>query len=223
MGKRRNNHVIVGLATALVIGVALVPMHFAMFDGPIWLRVLLAIGAAYGWMFGLFVFPIVLLMGIDKLREQRQAELEALGDENVVLSDPNGERKLHDYLTAITSMEARIGMLQRSAPYIPPEHRPPADAKLPRSGLTRLGWQLVGATLTVGMLTGIALGWWHAVDTAQGIDASASWWQPVGFARLLVCGAIGLVAALPLAGVAALFFMKTEIADDAGRDRPEAT
>jgi hypothetical protein len=34
-----------------------------------------------------------------------------------VTADPEGERKTHEYLTAITSTEARIGLLQRSQPW----------------------------------------------------------------------------------------------------------
>jgi hypothetical protein len=64
--------------------------------------------------------------------------LAKLGDDNVVKSDPDGERKLHEYLTAIGSTEARIGLLQRSDPYIPPEHRAPEGVKPPRVTLSRL-------------------------------------------------------------------------------------
>lgn len=75
--------------------------------------------AANGAWFGvLCILPIgVIHLGIRKLRAQRQVETEALGDDNTVTADPDGPRKTHEYLTAITSVEARIGLLQRSEPW----------------------------------------------------------------------------------------------------------
>lgn len=75
--------------------------------------------ATCGAMFGIFaILPLgVFHLGLVKAREQRQRAIAALGDDNTVTADPDGPRKLHEYLSAITSTEARIGLLQRSEPY----------------------------------------------------------------------------------------------------------
>jgi hypothetical protein len=77
--------------------------------------------AFMGCQLGAFVSVIlpygVVYLGWLKLRDQQDREVQALGDDNTVTADPEGPRKLHEYLTAITSMEARIGLLQRSEPY----------------------------------------------------------------------------------------------------------
>lgn len=74
------------------------------------------LGALGPWVFVYFAWR--------KLRRQREVEFAALGDDNTVTADPEGERKTHEYLTAITSTEARIGLLQRSEPW--PGDKPPA-------------------------------------------------------------------------------------------------
>lgn len=55
-------------------------------------------------------------MGWRAIKRQRLSQ-QRLSDDNTVTADPEGPRKLHEYLTAITSTEARIGLLQRSEPY----------------------------------------------------------------------------------------------------------
>lgn len=86
-----------------------------------------------GWAWDLAALaavPVFLLVALWRLRRRRTAEYEALGDENSVLDDPEGVRKTHEYLTAVTSMEARIGLLQRSQPYAgdqPPSPSRPAE------------------------------------------------------------------------------------------------
>lgn len=71
-----------------------------------------------------FAIPIAFIVLGARRLQQRKAEFEALGDDNTVTADPEGERKTHEYLTAITSTEARIGLLQRSDPW--PGEKPPS-------------------------------------------------------------------------------------------------
>jgi hypothetical protein len=167
-----------------------------------------------------FVFYSVLALGWLRIRDRRE-ELEQFDDSNTVGDPESGERKLHDYLTAITSMEARIGLLQRSAPYIPPEKRPPPDMKPPRHKLTPRGRNLVGTVLCIGVLAGIVLGMLNGIHTRDLPDATLGF-QPVVLARLAVCGALGLMGALPIAALVAAFNVEVQEPDDAGTDRPEA-
>lgn len=212
----------IGGALALVLGVALVPLYLLFVpQGPLWVRLVIALGLSYTMLVVPFGFPIVLVMGLMKLREQRRHEMDELGDENVVMSHPDGERKLHDYLTAITSTEARIGLLQRSAPYIPPEKRPPSDATLPRATVPPAGRRMVGILLCGGAAMGLLLGWIHGVDATPG--RTTGWgFQPIGLARLALSGALGMLATLPLALLVAAFYAKVKERDDGGADRPEA-
>lgn len=73
----------------------------------------------WGGVAGIFIILPwgVLHLGIRKMREQRLRDFHALGDENTVTADPEGARKTHEFITALASTEARIGLLQRSEPY----------------------------------------------------------------------------------------------------------
>ena len=164
-----------------------------------------------------FFLPYAItVLGIAKLRDQRREELEALGDENVVHADPEGERKLHEYLTAMTSMEARIGLLQRSDPYIPPEQRAPEGAKPPRAFMSKMGWSLLSGVTFAGFLAGVLLGHRHGLGTG-GENAQ-------GVLQLLSAGIAGLLLSAPFGLVAALLFgriTQVEEENDAGAGGPE--
>jgi uncharacterized membrane protein len=182
--------------------------------------VILFVCTAVTLAFFVFVFYSVYALGWMRIRDRRE-ELDQFDDSNTVGDPEIGERKLHDYLTAITSMEARIGMLQRSAPYIPPEKRPPPDMEPPRHKLTTRGRKLVGTVLCLGVLAGIALGMLNGIHTRDLPDATLGF-QPVVLMRLAVCGALGLMCALPIAALVAAFNVEAQEPDDAGADRPEA-
>jgi hypothetical protein len=79
--------------------------------------VIVFVGSQLGGFATVFLPYGIVYLGWRRLHDQRGAEFEALGDDNTVTADPEGPRKLHEYLTAITSTEARIGLLQRSEPY----------------------------------------------------------------------------------------------------------
>lgn len=115
-------------AWGLVVAVALSALWFAFLwpvsDGPLWQQIIWTALRATVDVAAFTVFPVVLVMSLLKSRAQRQREFEALGDDNTVVGDPDGPRKLHEYLSAVTSTEARIGLLQRSEPWpgdAPPE------------------------------------------------------------------------------------------------------
>lgn len=176
---------------------------------------LVCLGVMLGFLQWFLPYAVVIL-GISKIREQRREDLEALGDENVVHADPDGERKLHDYLTATTSLEARIGLLQRSDPYIPPEQRAPEDAKPPRAFLSKVGWNILSGTMIAGTLSGVLLGHLHGL----GGDAN----DGSGVLRLFAAAMAGAVLSAPFGLVAALLFgriTQVEEADDAGAGGPE--
>lgn len=82
--------------------------------GPAMASVLVLLAAVAPWLF--------VYLAWKKLRRQRR-EIEAMPDDNTVVGDPDGARKTHQYLTAMTSTEARIGLLQRSDPW--PGDKPP--------------------------------------------------------------------------------------------------
>ncbi len=86
--------------------------------GPLIASIVVMLCAIAPWLF--------VYLAWKKMQRQRR-EIEALPDDNTVIGDPDGARKTHEYLTAITSTEARIGLLQRSDPW--PGDQPPADDK----------------------------------------------------------------------------------------------
>ena len=173
----------------------------------------------------------VVVLGLAKLFEQRKEAIDALGDDNTVNSDPDGERKLHDYLTAISSTEARIGLLQRSAPYVPPEQRAPENARMPHSRLSKTGWSVLSATLVAGAISGAFIAAFKGVgfvDAGTGSEVVA---RNTGLLRLFISSLIGAVLSLPVGVIMALLFGRIEAAgteaadteepDDAGRSGPE--
>lgn len=124
----RNARALTALALCMGAGVLLsLPFAFSGTDNPLHNVVAFLATLVGGALFGLFTFFFpyaIIYLGLRKLREQRKAEFESLGDDNTVTADPEGERKTHEYLTAITSTEARIGLLQRSEPW--PGDKPPS-------------------------------------------------------------------------------------------------
>ena len=227
---RANKRVLIAASICLVIGMA-PPIgfiaaeggHSALLAGD--LRALLAMVLFFVFtsvvlaFFLLAVYGVVVL-GWLRIRDEA-GEANAFADDNTVGDPEAGERKLHDYLTAITSMEARIGMLQRSAPYTPPDQRLPADAQPPRASLTTQGRRLVGSVLVLGVVAGVALGLMHGIDLRE-LPEPAYGYQPVMVARLAVCGLLGLVTAMPVAVFLAAFHLRITEPHDAGADRPEA-
>jgi hypothetical protein len=210
---------LLGLLVALGLFVGSGPRRFdRLFDDLFELFVIACMVFAFGSFF--FFIYAYFALGWFRLRDRRQ-EFEELADDNTVGDPEAGERKLNEYLSAITSMEARIGMLQRSAPYIPPEKRPPPDMEPPRHKLTTRGRKLVGTVLCLGVLAGIALGMLNGIHTRDLPDATLGF-QPVVLMRLAVCGALGLMCALPIAALVAAFNVEVQEPDDAGADRPEA-
>ena len=191
------------------------------------LGVILGVGACF------FPFAIVVL-GLQKLFEQRVEVLDELGSENVVHEDPDGERKLHEYLSAITSMEARIGLLQQSTPYIPPEERAPESAKSPRARLSRTGWGALMASMVAGAIAGAFYGASVGVGDAGAHGSDPAVTRNVDLLRMFVSTMAGAVLSTPVGMVLALVFGRVEeiedevseerkLGDDTGTGSPEAT
>jgi hypothetical protein len=176
---------ICGLLGAAAAGVIVVGTgHVNLSAGGLLLGGLLWLGLAFMLAMLLFTPYAVMVLGVLKIREQRASGAEALGDENAVKSDPDGERKLHDYLTAIGSMEARIGLLQRSAPYVPPEQRPP-------EGTPVLRWRLRKPAKAVRLsnaVSGAIFGLWLV---AREIDGGFVLRTPAEGIAAMTIGAIG--------------------------------
>jgi hypothetical protein len=148
--------------------------------------------------------------------QQDKLELASMPDDNVVGDPEAGERKLHDYLTAISSTEARIGLLQRSDPYIPPARRAPDGAKPPRVIMSKLGWNLISGTILAGGAAGVALGMYH------GLGAGGEY--GLGFVQLSAASLVGMVLASPVGVTLALLFGRIEVEgrDDARSSGSEA-
>jgi hypothetical protein len=159
------------------------------------------------------------VLGWMRIGDSRR-ELSALPTDNTVGDPVEGERKLTQWLSAMQSTEAYIGMIPRSAPYVPPENRPPLDFKPPRARITAQGWRVFGSILTAGFIAGALVGWSHGIDTAQGTEISRAF-QPVGVVRLLAAGLLGSLAAMPVAIFVLAFYAEVREQDDAGADRPE--
>jgi hypothetical protein len=170
---------------------------------------------------GILVFFSVGFFALGWLRiGDSRKEAGELPSDNTVGDPVEGERKLTQWLSAMQSTEAYIGMIPRSAPYVPPERRPPPGFKPPRARLTRAGWQILSVCLVSGFVAGAAVGWLHGVDAVPGLEAHQGY-QPVGLMRLLISGLLGTLAVLPVAIFVAAFFAEVKERDDAGADRPE--
>jgi hypothetical protein len=104
------------IVAAIVAVLSLVVMTTVSFD---YIETGYANAVTGSALFTLFVaFCIfVFLAGREKIKRQQEVEINRLGDDNTVQYDPDGERKLHEYLTAVTSTEARIGLIQTSSPW----------------------------------------------------------------------------------------------------------
>ncbi|MCC7509419.1 MAG: hypothetical protein IT464_08595 [Planctomycetes bacterium] len=148
---------------------------------------------------------------------------EDLPDDNTVGDPVEGERKLHQWLSAANSFENYIGMIPRSAPYVPPEQRPPADFKPVREVLDVRGKQLWTAICVAGAAFGLVGAYFHGADLSQSPDDEAPGMQLI---RLAFGGLLGVLAAAAPGFCVALMFTKKRYQkadDDTGRDRPEAT
>lgn len=226
MKPHESNRMIVGSALTLVAWLVSSASYEALqafdlgFHGLVgevvtWTMVLLA-----GLMIvmGIWVFPIVLVLGIMKLRDQKRIELEQLGDENKVLSDEDGERKLHQYLTAITSVEARIGLVQQPDPW--PGSLEPRPAA-PRMRFTQATRRTVGAVVLAGIAGSMVLAGLRYEIPADGVTSAF-------FVYLAAAGFIGCVFATLLGWIAAMLFgstetiQPTEITHDTGTGGSEA-
>jgi hypothetical protein len=166
-----------------------------------------------------WIFPIVLVLGVMKLRDQKRFELEQLGDENKVLSDEDGERKLHQYLTAITSVEARIGLVQQPDPW--PGSLEPRPAA-PRMRFTQATRRTVGTFVVAGVLGSMVLAGVRYEVPVDGVTSAF-------FVYLAAAGLIGCVFATFLGWIAAMLFgstetiSPTETTHDTGTGGSEAT
>ncbi len=205
---------------SFAIALALIPLHLPWFGGPFWLRLLLAIGLSYCEMITLFGFYVVFVMGLMKLRDQRKYEFDTLGDDNVVKADPDGERKLHDFLTAVTSMEARIGLIQRSAPYMPADRRPPPETRPIRTSLSRKGKRIFATTLCMGVIAGAGIALIKDIGPPPNTTGG---FEPYVLVHLAAAALSGLLLSLPVALLLAAFHIEYREPDDAGADRSEAT
>ncbi|MCA8910421.1 MAG: hypothetical protein KDB82_01855 [Planctomycetes bacterium] len=154
-------------------------------------------------------------LGWMRLGDYRKHELADLDDSNTVGDPVAGERKYQEWLSAVNSPEAFLGMVPRSEDYVPPEHRPPPDAKLPRTRLSNAGWNAFGIVLLLGAIGGGVLGWWNGLGDG-GKHAQ-------GVLQLVMAAIVGSVLVLPVAAVVALLFgrIEQEEDDDAGAGGPE--
>lgn len=186
--------------------------------------------ASYSIVFFFWVYPVFFIVGLIKLRDQKRYELEELGDENKVYDDPDGERKLHDYLTAITSTEARIGLLQRSDPWPGPAAEVAKVSDAPKWRFTKAAQSMMRLCVLFGLIAGALLGALsvEGINTAEATDTL----KRSLLVRTVVSGVLGAVFATPLGWIAALLFGKTEPVEvtsepgeehDAGTGSPETT
>lgn len=154
-------------------------------------------------------------LGWLRIGQHTREELEQLPDDNTVGDPVEGEKQFQQWMSGMNSMEAFLGMVPRSEPYVPPEERPPEDAVVPRSHLNRTGWNVLGGTLVAGVLGGLAVGFMH------GLGAGGDSGQ--GLIQLIVAGLVGLILALPFAVTLAMLIGRVEYEeeDDTGAGGPE--
>lgn len=171
-------------------------------------------------------------LGWLKIGDYKRHTLDQLGDDNTVGDPEAGERKYQQWITAVNSPEAYLGLVPRSADYVAPEQRPPADAKPPRSRLSAGGWRALTIVMALGAIGGVVAGSGYGIGQPQ---EDAPRLLPV--LRLFVCSLIGAVLAAPIGVALALAFGRIEDrpedadaddenesdAHDAGTGGPEAT
>ena len=208
----------------LVVGLALTMMFWAIGSlfylfsagvpkNPPMLELLLywvlAFLVGYFGVFFFWIFPVFFVVAIMKLRDQKRFEFEELGDDNEVNADPEGQRKLHEYLTAINSTEARIGLLQRSEPWPGPESK--LDGESPRRPILRFSKSTLSSVrlcVLLGFVAGVVLG---IATLLNPHDAELpTTLKRTLLMRVAVSGVLGAVFAAPLGWIVALLFGKTE-------------
>lgn len=153
----------------------------------------------------LFVPYGFVALGWLKLGDLKRHTLEQLGDDNTVGDPEAGERKYQQWITAVNSPEAYLGLVPRSIPYVAPAHRPPADAKLPRSRLSAGGWRVLTIVMALGAIGGVVAGSGYGIGEPQ---ENAPPLLPV--LRLFVCSLIGAVLTAPIGVALALAFGRIE-------------
>lgn len=227
--ERRNQRAYAGLLACLLLGTVFV----LGIGGLAWIGEAAEVGPARMLLVSLMVLGLSLLTGVTvfvpygfialgwlRLGDYRRDELAALPDDNTVGDPEAGERKYQEWLSAVNSTEAFLGMVPRSAPYVPPEQRPPEGARPPRTRLSRLGMALLfGATL-LGASSAAIIAGQH--DLGHGTGGAAA--RNASVIQLFVAALAGSLFGLPIGLVLALLFGRIEIEeeeDDTGRSGPE--
>ncbi|MCB9935354.1 MAG: hypothetical protein H6840_06655 [Planctomycetes bacterium] len=233
--ERRNQRAYAGLLACLLLGTVFV----LGIGGLAWIGEAAEVGPARMLLVSLMVLGLRPAHGRDgvlvpygvhrggrwlRLRDQKRDELAALPDDNTV-GDPDGQRKLHEYLTAINSTEARIGLLQRSEPWL--GESPPDVAKGPIWRLSPSARTMVQICIVAGFVLGLTLG--TARIAATDAEELSVTLKRTLLVHLVVSGLLGALFAAPLGWIAVLLFGKTERVestqaeeeDDTGRSGPE--
>jgi hypothetical protein len=163
--ERQNRRASIGLLVCLLGGTVVVMAG----GGLDWLMDAATADAVSFALVGLILFVMCLMaaavvfipygfiaLGWLKLQQQ-QSELAKLPDDNTVGDPVEGERKYQQWISSVNSTEAFLGMVPRSDPYVPPEQRPPADAKPPRVKLSTFGKACTLAIVVAGAAVGVVL------------------------------------------------------------------
>lgn len=225
--KAAHRRAMIGLSACLLFGLggaALLNMgqaQRAWESGALALAWMGALTVLIGVVFAGFLFLCYgfLILGWFRLFD-REVEYDDMPDDNTVGDPETGERNLQQWLSAANSFESYIGMIPRSEPWVPPKNRPPPDANPERARMTSRSYSAIAGCLAFGASFGVALGIMHGVDVTPGVEPAYGY-QPVGIGRLIVCAALGMIAALPPAVLLAALFAKVA-RDDAGTSSPEA-
>lgn len=159
---------------------------------------------------GIFIPYGFVALGWLRLGDYRKHELEALPDDNTVGDPEAGERKYQEWLSAMNSSEAFLGMIPRSAPYVPPDERAPDNARLPRMRLNAVGLACVAATALIGSLFGVYVAAQYGVGVRGG-DAVV---RNVNALQVICAGLMGALFALPFGYVVALIVGRVEVQED---------
>lgn len=173
------------------------------FVGLGWTGIVLVLSVLSGA--SLFVPYGFIVLGWLKLGDYDRKALDALGDDNTVGDPEAGERKYQQWISAVNSPEAYLGLVPRSADYVPPEQRPPVDAKLPRSRLSRSAWRVLAVVMAIGAIAGVGVGSTYGI-----VDANPEGPRVVPVLRLFACSMIGAFLAAPIAVALALAFGRIE-------------